>query len=175
MSPLLAHLSGGGGLLDGLLHPVTGPDHLVAMALVGVLAYVLRDRLAGWVLPASFLGAMVVGGVAGIAGISLGDPVELVVGASVTLLAVALVFADRVPATALAAGVAVVALAHGLAHGGEVPAAANPALYVVGFVAATVVIHLAGVGAGRAFAGHRSARLLAGGAAALVGLALLAS
>jgi urease accessory protein len=173
MTPVLAHLTGAGGLVDGLVHPVTGYDHLVAMLLVGALAYLMRDRLAWWALPAAFVATMVVGGTAGIAGVPSPGWVEVVIAASVVVLAGALLAAGRVQATAALVMVGTIALFHGLAHGGEVPEAATPALYVAGFVAATAVIHLAGVGIGRLTVTHRAVRATTAAAAAAFGLVLL--
>ena len=73
--------------------------------------------------------------------------------------------------------VGVFALFHGHAHGNEVPAMASPAAYVVGFVAATGLLHLAGIGLARGF--QRLPRFsdlsvrVAGGAIAACGLVLI--
>jgi urease accessory protein len=71
--------------------------------------------------------------------------------------------------------IAVFAIFHGYAHGLELPAAADPAAYSAGFVIATGVIHLAGIGigllAGGAFHGWLSRGL--GGAIALSGVYFL--
>lgn len=173
MSSLLAHLTGAGGLLDGLAHPLSGLDHLVAMALVGVLAYLLRERLAWWVLPTTFVGMMIAGGLAGLALGSVPAGVEVLLAGSVVLLAAGLVWRERlVPAAALA-GVGAMAVAHGLAHGAEVPTAAVPLAYVGGFATMTAAIHLAGAGVGRLLSTHRLAVDLAGAGAAALGVGLL--
>ena len=39
-------------------------------------------------------------------------------------------------------------LFHGAAHGVEIPKAANPLLFVLGFVSGTITLHLFGVGIG---------------------------
>ena len=170
----LAHLTGAGGLLDGLLHPFAGADHLLAMVVVGTLAFLLRDRLRWMTLPAVFVGGMAVGGGLGIAGVSIGAT-ELIVAASVALLGVVLLAAtSQVAVRALTAVVAVAALFHGLAHGAEVPAAASPALYVAGFLLATATLHLTGVVAGPVVARWRPVRALAGTAVAAVGVLLVA-
>ena len=170
----LAHLTGAGGLLDGLLHPVLGIDHLLAMVVVGTLAYLLRDRLPWTALPAVFVGGMAIGGALGVAGVSVGAT-ELLVAASVALLGVVLLAAtSRVEVRSLAVVVAVAALFHGLAHGGEVPVAASPVLYVAGFLAATAALHVAGVVLGPVVARWRPVRALAGAAVAAAGVLLVA-
>jgi urease accessory protein len=65
---------------------------------------------------------------------------------------------------------AVFALFHGYAHGLEMPQAASPALYALGFVLATVFLH--GVGIAGSLLG-RYAMQVAGAAIAASGLAML--
>jgi urease accessory protein len=68
---------------------------------------------------------------------------------------------------ALAAGFA---LFHGYAHGLEMPQAASPARYALGFVLATACLHGAGIAGG--LIGRRTVRLAGAGIAA-TGLALM--
>jgi urease accessory protein len=157
----LAHLTGGGGLLDGLAHPVFGIDHLIAIVVVGTLAYLLRDRVPWVTLPATFVGAMAVGGTLGVLGVTVGST-ELFVALSVVLFGVVLLVL-----------VGAAALFHGLAHGGEVPGAAEPALYVIGFLLATAGLHVAGVVLGPVVARSRVVRGLAGAGVVGAGLVLL--
>ena len=69
--------------------------------------------------------------------------------------------------------VAVFALFHGHAHGAEMPAAANAALYGLGFAAATALLHAAGFAAAELARRPMLVRL-GGGAVAAAGLLLLA-
>jgi urease accessory protein len=68
---------------------------------------------------------------------------------------------------ALAAGFA---LFHGYAHGLEMPLAASPALYGLGFVLATLGLH--GLGIATSLLGRRAVQLAGAGIAA-TGLALI--
>ena len=53
-----AHLGGAdAGLMDGLLHPVFGLDHLIAMVSVGVVSVQLGGANI-WRLPVAFVAAM---------------------------------------------------------------------------------------------------------------------
>ena len=68
------------------------------------------------------------------------------------------------------------AIFHGHAHGTELPEAANPLAYGVGFVIATGLLHLSGVALGllsRRPAGLQAVRV-GGGAIACIGLYFLA-
>src|SRR5215467_4538503 len=73
--PALAHeqVGVGGGLASGLLHPLTGIDHLIAMVAVGVWGAQLGAP-AIWVLPITFPLVMAFGGVLGVLRVPLPMP-----------------------------------------------------------------------------------------------------
>lgn len=170
--PALAHPGHGAlGLADGLAHPVTGPDHLLAMVAVGVVAATdLRHRI--WAAPAAFVGGMVVGGVAGLAGVPFPGAEQVVVG-SVILLGLVVAGALHGRSRWLLPVLVAVGVAHGHAHGAEAPAAAHPALYLVGFLAATVALHGVGAGVGTTVRGRDLVRAGLGGATVVAGTLLL--
>ncbi len=146
--PALAHT--GTGMLDhahdGFLHPMLGPDHLMAMIGVGLWAAQIGGR-ALWALPASFVGFMVVGAVLGMTGIPL-PQVETLIAVSLLLFGIVIALAWK-PAMPLAMAItAFFALAHGHAHGAELPEAATPVAYALGFVVATAILHGVGLAAG---------------------------
>ena len=62
-------------------------------------------------------------------------------------LGVVLATGLRVPAVAAAALVGLFAVFHGYAHATAIPAAANPATFALGFVAATALLQVAGFAA----------------------------
>ncbi|MCB0996985.1 MAG: HupE/UreJ family protein [Acidimicrobiales bacterium] len=172
--PAGAHTGhGGNGLVDGVLHPLLGLDHLLAMVAVGVLASLTARKLAVWTLPVAFVGGMVAGGGLGIAGVPA-PGAEVAIAASVALLGVAVAADGRIARGWLPAAVAVFGLAHGHAHGAEAPTTAHPALYVVGFVIVTIGLHLAGALGGIAVRRHTTARHALGAGLAAAGAALLA-
>jgi urease accessory protein len=145
--PALAEAHTGGsetGLIAGLMHPVFGPDHLLAMISVGVVSVQLGgDNI--WRMPLAFVGAMIVGAVLGLQQVAL-PYAELGIAASVLVLGVGIVFAHRgmspYPITAL---VAFFGALHGYAHGAEIPRSVSPALYTLGFVISTSVLHIFGM------------------------------
>src|SRR5438445_7804433 len=67
-----AHIiqSGSGGFGSGFEHPLTGPDHFLAMFSVGLWGAQIGGRSI-WTLPVAFPLIMVFGGVAGIMGLPL--------------------------------------------------------------------------------------------------------
>ncbi len=143
--PAWAHEQAGvaGGLASGLLHPITGIDHLIAMVAVGIWGAQLGAP-AIWVLPITFPLVMAFGGVLGVLRIPLPMP-EVVIALSALLLGAAVALRLRVPFAAAAIVVAVFAVFHGHAHGAELPGSANPLAYGVGFVVATGLLHLCGI------------------------------
>ncbi len=170
-----AHTLGANGLgfLDGFGHPVSGIDHILAMIAVGVWAS-QEKRSALWVLPTSFVAMMVVGALLGVMGAPM-PAAELGIAASVLVLGALIAASARLPLAAAAAFVGACAVLHGHAHGAEMPEAASPMLYGLGFVFGTSLLHAIGVGLGcwaRSKSAHFAVRI-GGSAMAAVGLALL--
>ena len=132
-----------GGLVSGLLHPVFGVDHLVAMVAVGLWGAQLK-KPAIWLLPITFPVVMAFGALLGLAGVGL-PAVEYGIACSALMLGLAVAFRIRPPIAIAAILVASFAIFHGHAHGTEVPEAANPLAYGVGFVLSTGLLHLSGI------------------------------
>jgi len=151
------------GFVSGFLHPLAGPDHLIAMVAVGLWGAFLGAP-AIWQLPVVFPLVMAIGGVLGIAGVPL-PLVEVAIAASAIVLGLMVVLGARPPLWVAAALVGGFAVFHGHAHGAELPHAANAAGYSAGFVVATGLLHLAGIGFGmlvRWPAGRVAVRTLGG-------------
>ncbi|MBG6082117.1 HupE/UreJ family protein [Rubrivivax gelatinosus] len=148
--PLLAsaHTGDGvvGGFASGFLHPLLGWDHVAAMVAVGLWGAFL-GRPAIWVLPVVFPLVMTVGGALGVAGVPL-PGVEIGIALSAVLLGGAVAFAARPALWVAALLVGAFAVFHGHAHGTELPGAADPVAYSLGFVVATGLLHLAGIALG---------------------------
>lgn len=174
-TPGWAHDESGlaGGFLSGVKHPVLGFDHLLAMVSVGLWGAVLGRPLIA-ALPVLFPAVMVVGGLLGMLGAPM-PPVEIGIALSVVLLGAAVATAFKAPIWLACALVGVFGLFHGYAHGQELPAAADPAAYGLGFVLATGSLHAAGIGVGlmnRRRGGAVATRAL-GGAVSLAGFYFL--
>ncbi len=174
--PALAHTGVGAvhGFGAGLMHPLFGLDHLLAMVAVGLWAGLTggRARLA---YPLAFVGMMVLSGLWGMSGAAL-PGVEIGIAVSVVVLGLAIALKATPPLAAGAAACAIFAIFHGHAHGAELPQGASGLGYALGFVLATAALH----GAGLALAELLAARApllarVAGGGLALAGVAILAS
>ena len=135
-----------GGFVSGLTHPVYGWDHVVAMVAVGLWGAVLGPP-ALWALPVVFPLVMAVGGAMGVAGLPL-PQVEAGIALSGVVLGLLVALTVRAPLWIAGLVVGLFAVFHGHAHGTELPGAANPYAYAVGFVIGTGLLHLVGVGLG---------------------------
>jgi len=164
------------GLLHGLVHPVTGIDHIVAMIAVGLLAAQYGGR-ALWLVPMSFLVAMAIAGAVGIAGIH--TPIaEVGIALSVAVLGLAIAFQFKPPTAVAMVVVGFFALFHGYAHGAEIPDETGGLSFAAGFLSATALLLGAGVGLGLLLQRQTLSRRLmqaGGGVMALVGVATLAN
>lgn len=174
-SPAAAHeAAGGGGFATGFLHPILGWDHVAAMVAVGLWGAFLGAP-AIWALPVAFPVVMALGGALAVAGLPF-PAVELGIASSAMVIGVAVAMALRPPLIVSAVIVGFFALFHGHAHGAEMPEAASPVAYAVGFVLGTGLLHLAGIALGL-LAENRAGRLAVragGGVIAVVGLVFTA-
>jgi urease accessory protein len=146
--PAFAHVTAGqsSGFLSGLLHPVSGLDHVLAMVAVGLWGAQLGAP-AIWLLPLTFPLVMAFGGMLGLMGVPL-PGAEVGIALSALVLGLAIVTAWRPALWAAAAVVGFFAIFHGHAHGTELPAGASGLAYSLGFVAATGALHACGIGIG---------------------------
>jgi urease accessory protein len=149
-------------------HPLFGFDHLLAMVAVGLWGAVLGRPLL-MVLPIVFPLVMAVGGVLGMAGVPV-PPVEAAIALSVLVLGGVIALRLAAPVWAASLLVGGFAIFHGYAHGQELPSAADPLGYSVGFVLATGLLHLAGIGLGGV-----SARIGGAAAARVIGALIAAA
>ncbi len=152
------------GFGHGLLHPLTGLDHLLAALGVGLWTTLQPDVL-GRRLPVVFLGALLIG-------LPLGATWPTPIGeagvlASVLLLGVALALLLRVPAALNLMLVALFGLLHGHVHGTELLPGAG-LLYIAGLLTSTALLTGVGYLTGQLL--HRWQRI---GAFRYAGLALL--
>lgn len=133
----------------GFMHPLGGLDHLLAMVAIGIFASQLSGR-ALWLVPASFVSVMALGGIFGIADLPVLH-VEIAIAASVVALGAIIALGIRAP-VAVAMGLAgLFAVFHGYAHGAEMPANGSGLAYGIGFMSATALLHVAGIALGLLF------------------------
>jgi len=138
------------GFVAGLLHPVTGVDHLLALLAVGLWS----RQQHGYLLAPTFLVMMALGA-ASSGGVAL-PALELSIAATVLLLGGLAAYAPRLdarmPPQMAVLTVGACAFVHGLAHGNELTGMASGA----GFILASAGLMLLG-----AIPGERLRRPLA--------------
>ncbi|MAG42824.1 MAG: urease accessory protein UreJ [Oceanospirillaceae bacterium] len=159
-----------GSFMAGLLHPLSGVDHLAALLLFGALL----AGLLGKEITRSLLAAVVSLSVGFGGGLILGGHVAmewLIVGSSAVFAA--LMF---VPTSARGKAVLAVAsllVAHGWAHGAEMASDSAP-LFMAGFLMASLAIMAAGLPLGRLIADMKPVVRAAVSAMLAAGLMLIA-
>ncbi|RAI33484.1 urease accessory protein [Rhodoplanes serenus] len=160
------------GFADGFVHPLFGPDHLAAMVAVGLWSATLGG-VAVAAVPAAFVALLIGGALLGAGGVVL-PAVEPVITASVIVLGLLVALTVRLPPLPAALVVGLFGLFHGCAHGTEMPAAAAPLPYGLGFVTATALLHGTGIAIGLALGrtASRSATRLAGAGVTAFGIVL---
>jgi urease accessory protein len=174
--PAEAHVGHGevDGIVHGFMHPIGGLDHMLAMIAVGLLAALIGGR-ALWMIPAAFMVMMAAGAGLAMAGVEV-PFIELGISASVVALGVAVALQIPLPIVAAMAVAGFFAVFHGAAHGAEMPVDASGASYAAGFLAATALLHLGGIGLGmglsRLVSTSDALSRVAGAAIAMVGVYL---
>jgi urease accessory protein len=128
----------GDSFLGGLVHPILGPDHLVAMVAIGLWAACLGGRAILGV-PLAFVGMMIAGAVLGAAGVFL-PAVDQTIAVSLVVFGLMICTLARLPVPMAAVLGGIFAVFHGHAHGAETPDLAQPLLYGAGFIASTLLL-----------------------------------
>jgi len=155
-----------GGFLSGMVHPVLGYDHLLAMLSVGILSAQIGGR-AIWTVPATFVSVMALGGVLGLIDIGL-SATELGIAISLVILGSVIAAERSISIRVAMIGVGFFAIFHGYAHGAEMPDTAQPFLYALGFLVGTALIHIAGVVIGDIARHYERGKIILRGGGALI-------
>ncbi|MEB0139318.1 MULTISPECIES: HupE/UreJ family protein [unclassified Undibacterium] len=172
--PAAAHVSiehSVSGFWAGVLHPWQGLDHLLAMLAVGIWAAHHR-RPALYLLPLAFPVMMAAGALLAMNGIVL-PGIEAGIVASLIVLGLLIAFAIRMPVAGSVALISLFALAHGYAHGAEMPASASAAAFGAGFLLSTATLHVSGLAAALAARRWTLLSRVAGAAIAATGAYLV--
>ena len=157
-------------VLSGLLHPILGFDHLIAMVAVGLLSIQIGGKhILG--LPVCFVFILFIGALIGLLAIPI-PQVEGVISLSVIVLGIAIATQSRIGIWIAYPIVAMFAFFHGHAHGGEIPSLGNPTSYITGFLIASAILHFFGIGIGT-IARTKRIRSMIGSAFAGVGLHMI--
>jgi len=170
-----AHIQGGEiiGIMNGIRHPVSGVDHVLAMIAVGLWGAQLGAP-AVWLLPVTFPVVMAFGGLFGLMGVNL-PGIEIGIAVSAIALGLVIFREARLNLYVAAAIVGFFAIFHGYAHGAELPPGGNGMLYSIGFVVTTGLLHASGIAIGliHRWSAGRVALRSAGACVAMAGVFFL--
>lgn len=131
-------------LSSGFSHPLEGWDHFVTMLAVGIWAAQLRGK-AIWLLPATFVSVMSLGGISGAAKYLAVPSAEVLILLSCLVFSILIIQKIRFDTKINVLIVAFFAFFHGYAHGQEISASASLISYTLGFMIATLLLHGAGI------------------------------
>lgn len=160
---VLAHPSHGSGIADGLLHPLTGLDHLLAMVGVGLWS-AQQSGHSRWLIPGSFVLLMGFAGWLGTLGYSL-PFIESGIATSVLLIGLLISFSIKTSALFGMLMVGMFAVLHGFAHGTEMPPSVSAWQFGAGFMLTTTLLHAIGFLSGTAL--HKNEKLMRIGGAGI--------
>lgn len=171
---LIEYCSAHGFAGNGLLHPLTGLDHVLAMIAVGAWSAQLGGK-AIFLVPCSFLIMMILGGIPGVEIISI-DKIEWLIALSIILLGMAISINKKISTLIAGLAVGIFGFSHGYVHGTEIPHTINVYGYIIGFTITTLGLHVIGAVGGLLILeeqnGRKQLRVL-GAITLLIGLYLL--
>ncbi|MCT0199015.1 HupE/UreJ family protein [Synechococcus sp. CS-1325] len=175
-TPAQAHGFAHGGLTSGFLHPITGPDHLLLLIVVGAAASYLSAQLLLWALAGALLG-----GIFGALGGSLpyGEALAAFAISAVAVVILRSHSSGAKPNLGLAGTVIATAVAvHAMLHGHESPTDGTALSWWLGAFSGSVLVSGSSFLVLRRLPLHWTAKLavllaLVGGVVALGPLGLL--
>ena len=135
--------SDAGGFFSGIIHPLMGIDHVIAIIGVAIWSYQI-SKSSIWILPLAFLIAMLIGAGIGIIAIPLYS-VEIVIAFSGIFLGLFIVMDEKFPLWVSIPVVSIFALFHGYAHGVELPLTSTPIMYMLGFSITVALLMIFGI------------------------------
>lgn len=172
-TPALAHTGHDiTSITSGLLHPLTGLDHLLAISAIAIWGS-RQEKVKPAILMITFLIMMALGGILGIQGLIIPGVESAII---VSVLALGLLMARQVQLATTTGIVMTMAIAfvHGQAHGGEV-ANATALAYIAGYLISCMALMAAGNKAGQWLNQRPRLTLLLGSAVSLTGGAIALS
>ena len=129
--------SHGNGFLAGILHPILGVDHLLAILLIGFLTF--NASKPKWLISGAFMFTMIVGAVVGSDAQAM-EFTETIIKVSVVVSGLCLFFYKEIFVSTFIGLSAFFGFFHGHAHGVEKGAETNLLLYILGFVIGIIIV-----------------------------------
>ncbi|MDO9270937.1 MAG: HupE/UreJ family protein [Methylobacter sp.] len=129
-------------LMSGLLHPLTGIDHLLVLLAVGLIA-AKQGGKAVLAFPAVFLALMAAGALLNAVAVQI-PFVESLIALSLVAFGLLVTISQKQRSKMLFLGVSFFAVFHGYAHAAEIPADSSAVLYFSSLMLMSLVICLGG-------------------------------
>ncbi len=145
VSPSLYAHTGGHidhSLISGLLHPLTGIDHLLVLMAVGLIA-AKQGGKAMFALPAVFFALMAAGALLNVYAVQI-PFVELFIALSLVAFGLLVTINQKQRSKMLFLGVAFFAVFHGYVHATEIPADSSAVQYFSALMLMSLAICLSG-------------------------------
>lgn len=145
LSPSLYAHTGGivdSSLMSGLLHPLTGVDHLLVLMSVGICA-AKQGGKALWLYPCLFFALMTVGALMNAYAVYV-PFIEPLITLSIVFFGLLVSVNPKKLADILFVGISFFAIFHGYAHAAEVPADSSRAVYFSALILMSLLICLSG-------------------------------
>jgi urease accessory protein len=147
--PIMTHAHTGKHSTDlfyGILHPVSGLDHILGIIIVGLIAYIIGGK-SKYLMPLTFVISMSIGFILGAKGIQF-SLLEQGILASNLILGAILLLAIKLPTAINYSMISLFALFHGLAHGIELPSTVSGISFGLGFILTTIGLIAVGLTTG---------------------------
>lgn len=131
---------------NGLLHPLQGIDHLIAMIGIGLWVGQSSCRYTRWLIAVGTFSLLMASAflISYKYSLDLGYMAESGIGMGLMILGVILVFIPHFSFTFLLPLIAVMAAFHGIAHAEEINQNLSPLWFMVGFISATLLLQYMG-------------------------------
>ncbi|MFU8790302.1 MAG: HupE/UreJ family protein [Methylobacter sp.] len=145
VSPSLYAHTGGAidhSLISGLLHPLTGIDHLLVLLAVGLIA-AKQGGKALWAFPLAFFALMMAGATLNAAAVNI-PFVELLIALSVVAFGLLASLNRQHRSNPLFLAASFFALFHGYVHAAEIPVDTSATVYLSALMLMSLAICLAG-------------------------------
>lgn len=145
VSPSLYAHTGGHiehSLISGLLHPLTGIDHLLVLMAVGLIA-AKQGGKAVFAFPAVFLALMAAGALLNAVAVQI-PFVESLIALSLVVFGLLVIINQKQRSKILFLGVSFFAVFHGYAHAAEIPIDSSAVMYFSSLMLMSLVICLTG-------------------------------
>ncbi len=133
--------------MAGFTHPILGTDHAIVILGIGILTYTI-NKFKGFAIFASFLIAMIIGGLLGI-GNEATFAIEKFIAVSIIVTGLLILGNKSINKVIIVVCLAAFGFAHGYAHGAEMPETSSALVYITGYSLGALLMAAIGALIGR--------------------------